>query len=62
VDVSLTVVHKPEGYCVVDTDGRVQAGPFDLNSSAWRALDRMDREPVSKREDTGDWVSRQILK
>lgn len=33
-------------------------GTFTTNAEAWRALDRHMREPVSKREDTADWISR----
>lgn len=36
--------------------GAILAGPFETHAEAWRALDRLSGEPVSKAEDTSEWV------
>jgi len=34
---------------------------FETNAKAWRYIDRMENEPVSRAEDLGDWVASKIL-
>lgn len=36
-------------------DGERTEGPFDTNSQAWRAMDRLAMEPVNREENTTDW-------
>jgi hypothetical protein len=37
-------------------DDRVIAGPFYSNCEAWRWLDRHEGEPVSRSEQTSQWL------
>lgn len=39
-------------------DGRWMASgkTFDTNAQAWRHLDRLHNEPVSRAEDLSDWI------
>jgi hypothetical protein len=49
----------PKRWAVIDDEGRV-ASEHDTNSAAWRALDRLQNEPINKREAIADWVFRKI--
>jgi hypothetical protein len=51
-------VHQmPAGeWAVTDDAGTVIADGFTSNAAAWRYVDRQTCQPVSKREDTADWV------
>ncbi|MBV2144423.1 hypothetical protein KUG47_13055 [Falsochrobactrum sp. TDYN1] len=52
----MIVCKQPDGKYLVMNGGNVVAGPFDTNSEAWRALDRLSGQSVSKAEDTSEWV------
>ena len=47
---------------VVDAGGAVCAGPFETNAQAWRAVDRLGREPVSRAEYVFDHFANLNLK
>ncbi|WP_167498762.1 hypothetical protein [Mesorhizobium sp. M2D.F.Ca.ET.223.01.1.1] len=56
-----TVVTKaPNGAWVVMSGAVLLAGPFDDSSSAWRWLDRYEGEPVSRGEQTAEFVFRKM--
>jgi hypothetical protein len=55
----VTIVKTAEGWCVVDEQGVAIAGPFATNSEAWRAQDRMERQPVSPQEKRTDFMWQQ---
>lgn len=58
----MTVSRLPSGkWAVLDNFGAV-ISEHDSNSAAWRALDRLENQPVNKREDNANWVWRQRLK
>jgi len=44
------------GYSVVDDYGRILAGGFQTNGSAWRWIDRQNGEPISRSEDVAEWI------
>ncbi len=50
------VIKLVDGRWAVVWCGEVVAGPFDLNDEAWRALDRMTGDPISRSEKTPDWL------
>lgn len=55
----MTVTRLPDGrWAVTDLAGKI-ISTHDSNSRAWRAADRLANEPINKREDTADWLSRQ---
>lgn len=57
----MTVSRLPSGkWAVLDSTGAV-ISEHETNAQAWRALDRMQNEPINKREDTADWVWRRGL-
>lgn len=56
----MTVIEGGGGFVVVD-GGETLAGPFPTNAEAWRALDRMEGEPISPAEKRADWISNKIL-
>jgi hypothetical protein len=50
-------VRKTENSEWVVTDlNSVVAGPFKTNSEAWRAMDRITGDVVSKSESTSQWL------
>jgi hypothetical protein len=52
---ALTVTQDAAGRWLV-TDGRRVLGPFASNAAAWRFVDRHEGEPVSRSEETTDWL------
>ena len=55
---ALIVRHDVDGqWCVYDGKGN-QLGAYATNAAAWRAADRLQHEPINKREDTSDWSFR----
>lgn len=52
----LTGAQIDEGWIVQCARGAMLAGPFASNGEAWRALDRLERKPVSPAEDKVDWM------
>lgn len=57
----MKIIKGPNGkWQIIDDSGAV-IGEYATNSQAWRALDRINREPISKREDSVDWAWRQRL-
>ena len=52
----MTVVSFSGAWFVVGADGRVLAGPFKTNAEAWRALDRINGQPVSRSEKTSEYL------
>ncbi|RWH32460.1 hypothetical protein [Mesorhizobium sp.] len=61
----MTVTEKEGGFVVIDDNSpngsRKLAGPFPTHGEAWRALDRMEGEPISPAEKRADWISNKIL-
>jgi len=51
--------HPDGGYCVMN-GASIVAGPFDTNAQAWRALDRISGEPISRSEKVSMWINEQI--
>lgn len=45
-----------------DADGKWRVGQevFATNAQAWRYIDRVNREPVSRAEDVADWIASKI--
>jgi hypothetical protein len=43
----MNVMSITGGHVVVDHAGTILAGPFPTNAAAWRALDRMQGDPIS---------------
>lgn len=39
---------------------RVGEREFETNAAAWRYVDRCENQPVSRAEDTADWIARKI--
>lgn len=52
----MTIVRTDDGWVVQAADLRVIAGPFATNAEAWRALDRIERQPASPQEEKTDWL------
>ncbi len=48
------VAQAADGWIVHSPQGEVLAGPFPTNAEAWRALDRIERQPVSPQEKRTD--------
>jgi hypothetical protein len=61
----MMVIEADGGFVVIDdrspNDSRMVAGPFPTNAEAWRALDRLEGEPISPAEKRADWISTKIL-
>lgn len=61
----LRVVGIEDRFVVIEghspNDSRMVAGPFPTNAEAWRALDRLEGEPISPAEKRADWISTKIL-
>lgn len=55
----MTIVQTDAGWVVQAPDLRIVAGPFTTNAEAWRALDRIERQPASPQEEKTDWLWRQ---
>jgi hypothetical protein len=49
-------VGEDGGSWFVERNGKRIAGPFPDNREAWRALDRIAGEPVSRKEATAQWI------
>jgi len=58
----MIICKQPDGKYLVMSVGNVLAGPFDTNSEAWRQLDRLTGQSVSKAEDTAEWVWNKIAR
>lgn len=56
----MTVTKLNGKWVVLDGSGGV-VSEHDSNSAAWRAIDRLQNQPTSKREETADWAWRQGL-
>ena len=54
----MTVEQMSGGLWAVKRDG-VVIETADSHREAWRVLDRLQGEPISRVEDVSDWVSRQ---
>jgi hypothetical protein len=54
----MTVVPTDAGWAVLDDDGGIVQTGFETNATAWRWLDRLNCEPISRSEVVADWVSR----
>lgn len=50
------IVKLGDGRWAVIYCGEIVAGPFDSNAQAWRALDRMTGDPISRSEKVADWA------
>jgi hypothetical protein len=51
----MTIVQHAAAW-FVEADGKRIAGPFPTNSAAWRWLDRYQGDPVSRSEQTEEWL------
>lgn len=51
-----TVDRAPDGKWMVCRDGQV-VGTLDTNREAWRLADKLNEEPVSRREQVVDWIN-----
>lgn len=57
-----SIVQIDSGWIVQCGQGAVLAGPFATNAEAWRALDRLERQPISPQEKLVDFLwERNIL-
>ncbi len=55
------VYQNSAGIFVVErSDGKVMR-MCETNAEAWRAVDRLENEPINRQEELGDWISRKIL-
>jgi len=52
----MKIIQTKDGRWGVASGEELVAGPFDSNSQAWRALDRLAGDPVSRGEKTADWL------
>lgn len=50
------------GYVVLSGDHTVMAGPFGTNAEAWRALDRLDGQPINPAEKRTDFATSRALR
>ncbi|WP_434723063.1 hypothetical protein [Mesorhizobium sp. RIZ17] len=57
----MKTVIEGEGGFVVVADAQTVAGPYPTNADAWRALDRLEGDPISPAEKRADWISNKIL-
>lgn len=55
----MRVVKLKDGTWGVVWGEELMAGPFETNSAAWRALDRLTGDPVSRSEKTAEWLWQQ---
>lgn len=53
----MTVIEVFTDNWGVQDDGLLIASGFRTNAEAWRWIDRHQGEPVSKAEDTADWIA-----
>lgn len=56
----MIVSKQPDGKYYVLNRGNVIAGPFDTNSEAWRRLDRLTGDPISRSEKVSEWINDKI--
>ena len=56
----MTVTKLNGKWVVLDNSGTI-ISEHDTNSQAWRAMDRLTSEPISKREATADYIWRKGL-
>lgn len=57
------VIQQQDGrYAVEARDGSRLAGPFPTNAEAWRALDRLNHEPINPAEKRTDYGVQQHLR
>lgn len=52
--------HPDGGYCVMN-GASIVAGPFNTNSDAWRALDRLEGDPINPAEKKSEWIASKII-
>jgi len=45
------------GWSVIDDFGRILAEGFETNVSAWRWIDRLEGEPISRSEHVAEWIA-----
>jgi len=53
---NLTVAQIDQGWIVQCARGAMLTGPFATNGEAWRALDRLERQPISPQEKLVDFL------
>lgn len=51
----MNVVVKASDCWFVYNGNYFVAGPFKTNAEAWRALDRLEGQPINRSENTSDW-------
>jgi hypothetical protein len=49
----MTIEHADDGWWLVE--GERRQGPYGSNAEAWRALDRMEGQPLNRAESVTDW-------
>ncbi len=55
----MTVVRLDSGmWAIIEPSTGAIVSTHETNGQACRALDRLQNEPISKREDTADWIAR----
>jgi hypothetical protein len=57
----MTAEKTSDGKWAVMSGIEMLAGPFDTSSEAWRWIDRYEGEPVSRGEQTAEWVFRKMV-
>ncbi len=55
----MIVRKQHDGWHYVVSAGGIIAGPFETNAEAWRALDRLTGQPVSRSEQVSMWINEQ---
>jgi hypothetical protein len=56
----MTVEKRGEQWWIVLPTGE-PIGPFSTNADAWRYIDRQEGSPISKGEDTAEWISKKSI-
>lgn len=48
-------------FVIAENNGQTLAGPFPSHAAAWRWIDRQSGQPISRAEQTADWIAHKIL-
>lgn len=52
----MTAIRTADGKWAVVSGDTTLAGPFDTHTAAWRWIDRYTGDPISRGEQTSEWV------
>ena len=58
--MSAVIEHNGQWWVATGFGAEI-VGPFPTNAQAWRWADRHDGHPVSKSEDTSEWINEKAL-